>query len=322
MRQRLSQLLTLSGLTALETVRQPICLLLMLTCLVFLGILPIVLTHTLGEPTKLIRDSALALHLVTGLLLGGFAASSSVNHEIQRGTAAAVLTKPVGREVFFLSKFLGIAGVTVLFSYAVTLASLLTVRTASPTYILDWWSAAALLGALALAPALAGILNFWLRKPFTSTAFWSLLGFLSAAFLAVNFIGPDGAGTAFGENLSWPLASVHSLVGLAILVLVAIAVSLATRLDTVATLSLTSAVLLAGFMSDYFLGRHVDTAPIARFLYTVIPNWQHFWAADALTLETPVSFAYLVDAGAYGLWYMAATLCLGMAAFRHMELRS
>lgn len=322
MRNRISQIATLAGLTALETIRQPIAWLLMVTCISFLAVLPVLLTHTLGEPTKLVRDSALALHLVTGLLLGGFAACSSLTHEIRRGTASAVLTKPVSREVFFLSKFFGVGLVILLFSYAVTLASLLTVRTSQPVYALDWWSAGALLAAILLAAAVAGLLNFWLRKPFPSTAFWCLLCFLTIAFLAVNWIGPEGERTSFGEHMTWPLATVSALVGLAILVLTAIAVSLATRLDTVATLTLCTVILLLGFMSDYFIGRHAGTALWADVLYTVIPNFQHFWAADALAGEDPIPFSYVIQAGTYGFWYLAATLCLGMAAFRHMELRA
>ena len=320
MRLRLNQFLALAGLTALETVRQPISLILVATSIVLIGILPVVLTHTLGESARLVRDSALALHFVCGLILGGYAACSSLAHEIRRGTAAAVLSKPVGRSVFFLAKYAGIACVMLLFSLSVTVAALLSVRMVAEPYTLDQWAGGTLAGSLILAFSLGGLLNYALRRPFCSTTFFLMTLFLAAAFVAVNFFDAQGARTAFGALVGWDLVPVSALVGMGTLVVAAIATSLATRFDTVLTLSVCTVIFFFGLMSDYLFGTLAESSTAIRVLYALVPNWQHFWVVDALNTETVVSGTYLVTAAGYGICYLAGVLCLGLLSFRSIEV--
>jgi hypothetical protein len=168
----------------------------------------------------------------------------------------------------------------------------------------------------------AGILNFFLKKPFPSNAFgWMTLA-LGAAFLLCNIVDSNGRAAAFGSMISYRVLPASLLVTMAILVLTAIALSLATRLDAVPTLSICTAVFLVGLMSDYLFGRTAPEHGLAAFCYALIPNWQHFWAADGLTGKGTVPWGYVLDAGGYGLLYLAAVLFLGMVAFRHMEIRS
>lgn len=320
MRMRIRQLLALVGLTALETIRQPITLILFSSCLVFIGLIPMLITHTLGEGEKLVRDSALAVHFVCGLVLGSYAACATLSHEIRRGTAAAVLSKPVSRELFFVAKFIGIAAVMLCFSFGITLGTLLTARTVHQTFLLDLWATAALLGSVVIAYAGAGCVNFFVRRPFASNAFVMMIVALGMSFILVNFVDEHGQRAAFGSLMSWKLVPASALVAMAIVVLAAIAVSLASRLDAVATLSICSVILLIGLMSDYLFGRHVGESWFASVLYAAVPNWQHFWAIDALSGNADIPMAYLVDAASYGLLYLAAVLCFGMVAFRHMEV--
>jgi ABC-type transport system involved in multi-copper enzyme maturation permease subunit len=322
MRLRANQYIALAGLTALETVRQPICLILTATCIVFVGVLPVVLTHSLGESARLVSHSALAFHFVGGLVLGGYAACATLTHEIRRGTAAAVLSKPVERTTFFLSKFLGIAIVVLLFSIALTLACLLSVRTVHDPYTLDLFSQGALLAAVFLAFAVAGLLNYTLRRPFCSNAFVLMLVFLLVGFVTVNFLDAQGKAAPFGSRLDWDLLPANVLVGMGILVLAGISVGLATRLDMVATLTICSIVFLLGLMSDYLFGRAADHNMIAFLLYYALPNWQNFWVVDALSEDKSVSVTYLLTVGQYGLLYLGGVLCLGLLAFKKVEVRA
>jgi len=68
MRRAFLQFVSVTRLTVLEVIRQPIGLLLISSCILFIALLPVLVTHTLGEADRLIRDSALSLTLVTGLL--------------------------------------------------------------------------------------------------------------------------------------------------------------------------------------------------------------------------------------------------------------
>jgi hypothetical protein len=72
----------------------------------------------------------------------------------------------------------------------------------------------------------------------------------------------------------------------------------------------------------------------AEALYTLIPNWQLFWLADALegkpgsTIELPdgttkpnvIPWGYVGRAAGYTLGYLGATLALGLLLFEDREL--
>jgi hypothetical protein len=59
----------------------------------------------------------------------------------------------------------------------------------------------------------------------------------------------------------------------------------------------------------------------ASVLYTVTPNWQLFWLADALNAEKGVvQWGYVGKAFAYALCYMGAALAMAVALFEDREL--
>ena len=170
---------------ALEAVRRPVFLLVSLSVLAGIVLLPLLLNYTLGDSARIIRDSALALYFTGGLLLAATAAGESMARELRRGTAAAILAKPVPRHLFFLAKAAGIAFALLLFALAALAATLLAVRAGAGDLRLDWAAEGPALAALLLAPALAGAWNHRTRRPFTSAAFTLLLAFLLLAVVLV-----------------------------------------------------------------------------------------------------------------------------------------
>ena len=58
------------------------------------------------------------------------------------------------------------------------------------------------------------------------------------------------------------------------------------------------------------------------FGYTVIPNWQLFWVADALETDkaVPGLWSYVGKAFAYCLCYAAASLAVALMLFEDREL--
>lgn len=322
MRWRVRQLAAITWLTTREALRQPICLLLAAAGVVLVAVLPGLIMHTLGEPQKLVRDSALALHFVGGLLLAVVTAVTTMQHEIRRGTAATVLTKPVGRSLFFLGKFAGVALVLLLFSLASGLATLLSARMASAAHELDWWAGGPMLGGIAAAFGLAGLLNYYASRPFVQTAFWLLLGALAVVLVATSFVDRDGHLVPWGVAITWKIVPASVLITLALVVLAAVGVTVATRLDTVATLALCSVVLLIGLMADYLLGRYAADHALAAVLYGLVPNWQHFWMTDALSGDGVIPWSYVGQVARYAGLYLAGVLGLGLVAFERMELKA
>jgi ABC-2 type transport system permease protein len=322
MKRHIRQFTSIARLTALEAVRQPIFLLMATACVVFIGLLPILITHTLGEAGKLVRDSGLAFYFVCGLILGSYVACSSLTHEIRRGTAASILSKPVSREIFFLAKFAGVAAVMLFFSTAAAIAIVMSTRVAEPLYSFDWWAGAPLLAAPLLAYVIAGLWNFFTQRPFVSAASVTLLVTMAVAFAFAGFLDAEGHSAAFGAAYSWKIVPVSVLIFLAIAVLTGLAMSLAIRLDTVPTLCICSVVFLVGLMSDYLFGRHASQSLVADFLYRIVPNWQHFWVVDALSGDGAIPWSYVARAALYAGLYLAGILSLGLIAFRQLEVRA
>jgi len=58
----------------------------------------------------------------------------------------------------------------------------------------------------------------------------------------------------------------------------------------------------------------------ARVVYTVVPNWQLFWMADALKGTNTIPAAYLGRAFVYMACYLAAALALALLLFENREL--
>jgi hypothetical protein len=324
---RVRQFLTLAGLTAVEAIRQPICILLTAACVILMGLMPLLLLHTFGEDGRLVRDSALAFHFVFGLFIVGYAACSSLAREMRSGTASAVLSKPVGREVFFLSKFAGIAAVICAFSMCATISTLLSERIAEKfledrmVWVTDIQTGRMLIAAPFVAFLIAGIINYATRRPFESTAFGLLIVSLLAVFFIAGFFDTFGHVAPFDSRAQWRIVPASLLITMALIVLSAIALGLSVKLGTVPTLTLLFLVLIAGLVSDYALGRLSATSNTALVLYRLIPNLQNFWVPEALANGGRIPLTYLVNAGIYGAAYSAGILCLGVIAFRHTEMK-
>jgi hypothetical protein len=250
-------------------------------------------------------------------------ASNSLAREIRSGTALAVLSKPVGRTQFLLAKFTGLALALTLLTYVNMVGVLVASRMAFDAYGKTDIAAVSIFGGgIALAYALAGFGNFFLRRPFVSNAVFGVAIFTTvAAFLIFNFTRQmESMGTQAVVN--WNLLPAGILILFALWVLAAIALACSTRLDMIATLSICTAIFLLGLMSDYFFGQHAARGGWwASALYSVVPNWQLFWLADAIDSgKSTFHWDYVGKAFAYAVCYAGAALALGAALFEEREL--
>ena len=307
-------------LSALEAVRRPVFLLVALSSIAGIVLLPFLLNYTLGDAPRILRDSALALALVAGLFLAAHAAAEGLARELRRGTAAAVLSKPVPRGLYLLARAAGIAAALILYGVAALAATLLAVRAGASEFQLDWAAAGPALLALLLAPACAGAWNRRTRRPFTSAAFFLLLAFLLLAVAAAAAFPTPFDHRAFPANFSWNILAVGGLLILCLVMTAAFATALATRLAAVPVILLTAAVFALGLMADYLFGPHLDSSWAARAAYAALPNLQAFWLVDALDAATPIPPAYFAGAAAYAAAWSAAVLALGAASFHLREI--
>jgi ABC-type transport system involved in multi-copper enzyme maturation permease subunit len=319
-RQSIHQLITIARLTALEASRQPIFLLLTTSVIVFIGLMPVLITHVIGDAARMVRDSALALQLVSGLILACYAASATITRELRQGTLASIVSKPIPRELFLLAKFAGVAFIMAAYALTTTLATMLSVRTASIAFVYDWWGIGPLLAAVLLAYVWSALQNFITRVPFVSRAYLTLTIAVIAAFLVSCLIPPEFGEEAFGAALPWNIIPAGILLAMAMMLFSALAVALATRLDMLPTVSLCLGLLLAGMMSDYLLGARANDGILFALLYALLPNWQHYWAIDALH-NGSIPLNYVGSAAIYTIVYGSAVLAAGLLSFRTMEVK-
>ena len=123
-------------------------------------------------------------------------------------------------------------------------------------------------------------------------------------------------------HVDWRLVPAGILILFALWILAALALACSTRLDTIPTLAVCSAFFLIGLMSDYLLGQRAAAGNWwASTLYTIIPNWQLFWLADALDMgKSTFHWHYVAKAFAYTVGYAGAALAVGTALFEEREL--
>ncbi len=321
------QFLTIAGNAFMELIRQPVFLLLMTASVLFELFLAVPYYFAFGDEPKLVDNSTLAAMLLSGLFGAVLSASSSLAREIRTGTALAVLSKPVGRARFFLAKYVGLAAALTMLTYVNVIGVLLASRMAFDAYGSTDVAALGIFGGgVVLAYALAGFSNFFLRRPFVSDAVFALVALATlAAFVVFQFTHQmESAGTPAVVN--WNLVPAGVMILFALLILAAIALACSTRLDTIPTLAICSAIFLIGLMSDYFYaqagGKIGGGGPWwASVLYTVIPNWQLFWLADAIeTGRNTFQWAYVGKGFVYMVCYAGAALAVGTALFEEREL--
>lgn len=333
MRLALKQYFSITRLTALEASRQPIYLLLSTASLLFIALLPVLVTHVIGDSSRIVRDSSLAVLFVSGLILGCYAATATITHELKKGTLGSIISKPVNRVVFFLAKFSGVALVMMIYTAITTMATMLSVRTAAVTYYYDWWGIGPLLVAITASYIWGASLNYRNKVPFVSRAFWILVISVTAAFIFSSFIPTGSLAGGHGHHhgheasihtidsaLHWNIVPAGILIGIAVILLCSIAVTLSLKFELVPTLSIAFGIFILGLMSDYLFGQRIDDNWIYSFIYGLLPNWQHFWTVDAIG-RNGIPWSYTIQAAGYAGIYITVVLSAGIAVFYKMEVK-
>ena len=319
---RMRQYLSITKNALMELVRQPVYLILMTCSSAFIVFLSGVYYFGFGDDPELVKSSALAVMLFVGLLGSVLSASASLAHEIRTGTSLAVLSKPVTRTCFILAKYSGVALAILIVTYVNTLAALLASRMAFDAYgSPDNLGMMIFYLSIALAYLFGGLSNFFLRRPFVSDTVFLKVLLVSLAFVIINFINKDGQFQKFGENVDWRMVPASILILFALLIIAGIAIACSTRLEMLPTMAACSGFFLFGLFSDYLFGEPASKGAIwANILYAILPNWQHFWVADALEPGKSIPWGYIWNAGLYFVGYSSAIIILAICFFENREL--
>jgi ABC-type transport system involved in multi-copper enzyme maturation permease subunit len=317
------QFITIATNAFMELVRQPVFLLLATGSCLFEIFLATPFYFAFGDEPKLVKNSVLAVTLLAGLFSAVLSASASLAREIRSGTALAVLSKPIGRAQFVLAKYFGIISALTLVTYINTVASLVAGRMTFDAYgEVDLAALGIFVGSVVAAYLLGGFSNFFLRRPFTSDAVLALTVTVTVAAVIIFAFTEQKQSLGTVGNVDWRMVPLAVLILFALWILAAIALACSTRLDVIPTLAICSAVFLVGLMSDYLFGRPADQGSWwGTVLYTIVPNWQNFWLADALDSgRSTFHWGYVGKAFVYAACYIGATLAAAVVLFEDREL--
>ena len=174
--------------------------------------------------------------------------------------------------------------------------------------------------ALVLTFVTAGLANYLYRRPFPSTfavvaavaalAAWGIISCVSRSWEL------QSPATDFDPQLGLGLVMVFE----AIVVLTAIAVAASTRLGRMATLLVCIGVFLFGLVGEYFLSASNAAGGLVAPFSAVVPNFQFFWPADALTQGHPIPLGHLGRVSLYAACLSTAALSLAVILFQSRDV--
>src|SRR5579864_1842256 len=294
-----------------EGIRQPMFWIIAMGAGIILVVGMVVPYFTFGDDFKLYKQICFDAAMASALLFGVLAASMSIYDEIEGRTAVTLMSKPVTRRQFLLGKYLGI-----------------------------------LLAAWALMQLIGWFSNgFMMAQPR-----WNPLDEVSDPMVeqTQQLIGQrltkfgTGDMAVFLKGVSiWLGDAIANTLGLAlsfgkVMVLLAVASTLATRLPMVANALITLVVFLLGHLApvlrsvaDELNRQNRNTALdlvsfLTRLFETLLPSLDSFSMGPAIIRDTPIDiidFAYYTGSVlVYSILYTSIALLFGLILFEDRDL--
>ncbi len=277
--------------TFFESIRQPIMLVILIIATLALIMSNPLSTFTMADDQKMLIDIGLATIFLCGALLASFVATNVLGREIHNKTALTVISKPVGRPLFIVGKFLGVAGAMVIAALYMTFVFLLveqhqvlqTVKDPLHVPVIVFGISAGILGLA------AGVwCNYFYGMVFSSTVIVITTPLAGLAYLLSLLFTHDFTPQPITSSVSLSMwLGVGSLL-IAILLLTAIAVAASTRLGQVLTLLVTLGIFLVGMLSDHYIGRP---------MHSLEDRWLEQARADNLTQMETREFVIEIEKG-------------------------
>lgn len=288
-----------------EGVRQPMFWLLFGAALALMLMSPFLPYFTFGEDYKMVKELCFAFTMLFPAVFTVVAASISVSEEIEGRTAVTLMSKPISRRQFLLGKFSGLL-----------LASLLM------TLMLGWFLVWVVLFKAFYDPslpnsreALAEADPAWVIRTVNEWYGGSTLGdFARGIGFWINDAGVALPGLVIGFCQ--------------VMVLLAVAVALGTRLPMVVNIPICVVVYLLGhltpIMTEVSRTGYALVFFMAQLFDTILPGLDLFDVGSAVVRDVPlppVDYAiYTVNVAVYAGIYTTIALLFGLILFEDRDL--
>jgi ABC-type transport system involved in multi-copper enzyme maturation permease subunit len=302
-----------------EGVRQPMFWLLFGVAFVAMTISPLIPYFTFGEDHLVVKEIGIDTIMLIAAVFGALAASMSISEEIEGRTAVTLMSKPVSRRHFLIGKFVGIVLAAAVFF------ALLGTYFEGIALFKHWWDK---------------MDTPWWSKELDSRVAESAPQWVSAMLEKWALPG-EATDLLRGVGL-WTHLTLDTAPGLVlgfsqVMVLIAIAVSLATRVPMVVNLVAVVVIFFLAHLTPvlvsigYEAQRTNPGAVVSQILYfmaqlfdLLLPNLESFRLEPALLNDTPLSAVdftkYLGSVSLYGLLYTSIILLFGLILFEDRDL--
>jgi ABC-type transport system involved in multi-copper enzyme maturation permease subunit len=281
-----------------EGIRQPMFWLLAGAAFILMWLSTVLPYFTFGEDLKVVKELCYDVVMLAAGLFGIIAASMSISEEIEGKTAITLMSKPVSRRQFLIGKYVGI------FLASMVMTALLGVN-------------------------LVGVLIF---KPYFDNEQVAQPQWIEEV---VQDLSPTGETTGFIRGaVTWVADAASAAPGLMIgagqaMVLLAVAVALATRLPVVANIPVCLFIFyglghLAPIMSAVSQGGNPLVKFTADVFSTILPGLEYFDMGPVIVRDTPLplgEFAlYTLNVSLYAVVYTSIALFFGLILFEDRDL--
>jgi ABC-type transport system involved in multi-copper enzyme maturation permease subunit len=285
-----------------EGIRQPMFWLLFFPALVFQWIVPFLPYFTLGEDLKMVKELGYDLLMLVGGLFAVIAAGTSISEEIEGRTAVTLMSKPVSRRDFLLGKFTGV------FLATLVLVVLLGWSMTWMFIFKDWYEPK--IGQTDKLPDPSWVTATAARYAPSGVPQEALHGIL---------LWVDDAGTVLPGLV---------LVSCQVMVLLAIAVALATRLHFIVNFVVCAGFYFLGHLAPVLTAVSQNRIALIKFMAGVfdvfMPGLEHFDMSGAVVRDTPLppgDFAlYTLHVTLYAITYSVIALLFGLILFEDKDL--
>lgn len=276
----LAQVIAIAKTTFVEAIRQPIYFFLIALC----GVIQIFNTwgtnfsmayETTAEVSaddQLLLDIGMGTIFGCGVLLAAFIATATISREIENKTALTVVSKPVGRAVVVIGKYLGVTGAIIMATAVMLIFLLLSIRHGVLTTAADDPDQPVILfsfiaGLLTLG--LAAWCNYFYGWSFTQVASVLVLPAFFLAYLGVLAFGKEWRPQPLGTDFKPYVTLACGVLALAILVLTSVAVAVSTRLGQVMTIIVCAGLFLFGLLANHLVGRGAMDNKVIAYIQSV-----------------------------------------------------
>ena len=153
-----------------ECLREPVYYLMLLAALIMIGLFPYFSMFVFRQQIRLVCDSSMATTMLFGLFAAVLCSARTISREMKNGTVLLLMSKPVSRFSFVISKICGILVSLTIFVFICNAATWLSILIAVDQFRLSEPLVWCYFGAICAAALYGGIRNFIAQKSFSSNA--------------------------------------------------------------------------------------------------------------------------------------------------------